>query len=82
MNSFNGTWRDQNGATITVTGTANLLTINYNNGRPTFQGCEVDLTSPVINVNFTDDRPFVGALGVNGGQTQIFWNNATVWTKI
>lgn len=82
MSSFNGTWQDQNNAKITINGSQNFLTVTYDNGRGPFQGYEINLTSPVIDVNFTDDQPYVGVLGINNGQTQIFWINATVWTKI
>lgn len=87
MDAFNGKWKvkkdekDEKDVEIVVTGEKNFLTVKYSNGRGPFQGFEIDLTSPVINVNFTDDKPWVGVLGVNNGKTIIYWINGTTWTK-
>lgn len=77
-NTFNGTWVDGNNDTITVSETAGLITLKYSNGRGPFSGFEVDLYSPVISVNFADDRPFTGVLT---NSNTISWSNGTSWKK-
>ena len=77
MNDFQGQWNDGN-TSITVTSTANNVSVKYSNGRGPFTGYEIDLYSPVISVNFTDDKPFTGVL-VNGNT--IAWSNGTSWRK-
>lgn len=79
MSTFEGTWVDLNNDVISVSETANNIELMYSNGRGPFQGFEVDVTSAVINVNFTDDAPFTGVLSED--KNKIFWSNETVWTR-
>lgn len=81
MELFNGKWKDLNGDVIVISGKENFLTVKYDNGRGPFQGFVVNLTSPVINVDFTDDKSSVGVLGSVDGKTNIYWVNGTIWTK-
>lgn len=79
MNAFLGTWKDQSGVVIVIDEHANIASVKMNNGRGPFAGFEVDLYSPVLSVNFTDDAPFTGVLSVD--KSKIFWSNGTVWTR-
>jgi hypothetical protein len=82
---FNGSWTDLNGTQITITSEADILTVQYANGRGPFPGVSATLGSPVIYVDFTDHRPFTGVLTVESnregpGGNRILWSNGTVWT--
>ena len=77
---FDGTWTDQNGDTITVTSQDQLLTAKYSNGRGPFNGVAAEVGAAVIYMNFVDDRPGTGVMGVNGNG-QILWNNGTQWKQ-
>lgn len=85
MDSFNGLWTDLNGTKITVEESDNKISITYDNGRGPFHGYEVDetpngpLAAPVIDVNFTDDRPGTGVLARGGAA--IYWDNGTQWMR-
>lgn len=79
MDSFNGTWIDQQNVKITVTEKNNIATVTYSNGRGPFHGFEVNFPAPVLTVDFTDDAQFSGVLSKNG--TSIYWNNGTTWKK-
>lgn len=84
MNSFNGTWKDEASAIITVTEAENIATVKYNNGRGPFSGFELDLGTPVVNVYFSDGvQPSAGAqAGVMSIDSKtITWSNGTVWTR-
>ncbi|MEM6685943.1 MAG: hypothetical protein AAF617_09195 [Bacteroidota bacterium] len=85
MNAFQGTWRDQDGATISVSEENNHATLKYDNGRGPFHGIEIDLGSPVVNVNFTDGvQPAAGVQAgvMNFAKTTITWSNETVWKRV
>lgn len=79
MSSFAGTWVDQNDTTIQINSHENILRVEMSNGRGPFHGFELELTSPVLCVNFRDDASFVGALSNDG--YVIHWNNGTFWRK-
>lgn len=79
MSTFKGKWVDLNNDIISVSETANNIELMYSNGRGPFQGFEVDLTSSVINVNFTDGKPHTGVLSED--KKKIFWSNETVWKR-
>lgn len=85
MNSFNGQWGDQDGQTITIEESNNAISsLKYTNGRGPFQGKEIDLGSPVINVNFSDGvQPAAGEQAgvLHFDNKTITWSNGTVWTK-
>ncbi len=77
QNAFAGTWANGN-LVITIEEKQNIITsVKLSDGRPIFQGFEVDLYAPIISVNFSDDAPFTGVLSGN----KILWSNGTVWTK-
>lgn len=83
---FDGSWTDMNGTQITITSEADIVTVNYGNGRGPFPGVSVTIGSPVIYVDFTDHRPFTGVLTVESklgghGGNKILWSNETVWTR-
>jgi hypothetical protein len=85
MNAFKGQWKDQDGAIITVEESNNHARLSYNNGRGPFTGVEIDLGSPVVNVNFSDGKQPAAGLqaGVmNFKENRITWSNETVWEKI
>jgi len=85
MDSFNGTWTDQDGNTITIQENNNIITSrNYSNGRGPFQGYELDLGSPVITVDFSDG--VTPDAGLQSGvllfdNITIVWSNDTRWTR-
>lgn len=79
MSTFEGKWKDLKKDIITVSETANNIELKYENGRGPFNGFEVDLTSAVINVNFTDEAPQTGVLSED--ENKIFWSNETVWSR-
>ncbi len=84
MNAFQGTWKDQDGATITVKEENNKATVTYNNGRGPFNGTEIELGSPVVNVDFSDGsvpRAGVQAGVMNFAKNTITWSNETVWKR-
>ena len=80
MTAFIGKWTSDSDPSevITVSGGSNFTSVKYANGRGPFNGFVLDLTSPTIDVDFTDDAPFVGAL--SGSNGKIYWNNGTVWS--
>ncbi len=78
-NLFIGKWKDENGSTIAVTGSKDLITVKYDNGRGPFTGYEAKLISPIISVDFSDKTPYSGVLSSNG--SKIYWGNDTVWLK-
>lgn len=77
MNSFAGTWIDENDTEISVEQTENIATVAFSNGRGPFAGFEVDLYAPVLSVNFSDDAPFTGVLA----GSSIQWSNGTAWNR-
>jgi hypothetical protein len=84
MDTFNGTWLDQDGATITVDSSNNFATLKYSNGRGPFSGFEIELGSSVVNVDFTDGvAPAAGVQAgvINFDKNSITWSNGTVWKR-
>lgn len=82
MNTFAGQWIDQDGATITVEQERNFATLKYSNGRGPFEGFQINLATPVINVDFSDGPQWTAGEQVglqhSDGKT-ITWSNGTVW---
>jgi hypothetical protein len=83
---FDGSWTDLNGTQITITSEADVLMVQYANGRGPFTGVSVIIGSPVIYVDFTDHRPFTGVLTVESKRdpqagNKILWSNETVWSR-
>ena len=79
MDSFEGTWKDASGTTITVKQEGQIVTLTYPNGRGPFQGQLLPAYPPVIQVIFSDTgEKALGKLGVN----QIAWSNTTTWTRV
>ncbi|HEU0012813.1 MAG TPA: hypothetical protein VFQ45_03980 [Longimicrobium sp.] len=83
---FDGSWTDLSDTRITITSEADILTVVYSNGRGPFPGVSVTIGSPVIYVDFTDERPFTGVLTVESNRepvpgSKILWSNGTVWTR-
>ncbi|MEL6559086.1 MAG: hypothetical protein AAFQ94_12935 [Bacteroidota bacterium] len=84
MNKFEGTWKYQDSTIITVVNNNNFLELSYSNGRGPFNGMQLDLGSPVINVFFNDGmKPDAGVQAgvVNFAGDKITWSNDTVWEK-
>jgi len=79
MDFFNGTWIDEAGVKISITGANNHVEVKYSNGRGPFHGLTLELAQHVINVDFTDDKPFTGVSSVNG--KLIYWANGTTWKR-
>mgnify|MGYP001790690864 CR=1 FL=1 len=84
MNPLTGTWIDQDGVEITSVETNKLGLLSYSNGRGPFTALQVNLASPVINVDFNDgtqpDAGYQTGL-MNFSKDQITWSNDTVWNK-
>jgi hypothetical protein len=78
---FDGSWTDHGHQQITITSEGDIVSVKYGNGRGPFTGVSVTIGSPVIYVDFTDDRPFTGVLAQGGGGAKIMWSNETVWTR-
>lgn len=77
MNSFNGTWVDQQNVVITINGPATAVTVVYSNGRGPFQGT-INTSTSQITVNFTDDGGNkTGTL--SNKNSEINWDNGTTW---
>ncbi len=84
MNAFEGKWKDQGGLIITVTEQNNMAQLNYSNGRGPFSGFELDLGTPVVNVDFSDGvQPDAGLqAGVMSiDHSTITWSNETKWVR-
>lgn len=87
MSAFIGTWKDQDGATITVekaNGSSVNYSLKYSNGRGPFSGYSVDLGSTVVSVDFSDGsvpRAGLQAGVINFDGNTINWSNQTVWKK-
>ena len=80
MNAFAGTWVDNNGDSINVTENGNLASLTYSNSRGPFNGFEVDLNAPVLNVHFADSNETLAGVLVSGpGTRAIAWSNGTTW---
>lgn len=79
MDFFDGTWIDEPGTKISVSGSNNNLVVKYGNGRGPFHGSSLKLSQNVINVDFTDDQPLTGVSSVKGDL--IYWANGTVWKR-
>ncbi len=85
MDSFNGTWIDLADTEITVVEKDGKVEVKYSNGRGPFNGYTLyetpngRLAAPVIDVNFTDDKPGTGVLAQGGGA--IYWDNGTQWRR-
>lgn len=77
---FHGIWTDENDTRIIVTHRDAVVYATYETGdRGPFTGVALELGSPVVYVNFTDDRAFTGVMTVD--KSQILWSNSTVWTR-
>lgn len=77
MNSFYGTWIDQQNVIITISGSGTSATVTYSNGRGPFQST-INTSTSQITTNFTDDGGNkTGTLSNNN--SQIDWDNDTVW---
>ncbi|MBC8754643.1 hypothetical protein H2O64_08150 [Kordia sp. YSTF-M3] len=79
MDFFNGVWIDEAKVEIKVSGSNNHLEVKYSNGRGPFHGLSIQLAQAVINVDFTDDKPFTGVASVSGDL--IYWANGTTWRR-
>ncbi|GAB5522475.1 MAG: hypothetical protein Roseis2KO_03470 [Roseivirga sp.] len=81
MSNFAGTWKDLADAIIDIKAKGRQLTIQYPPGRGAgpFQGHEIDLYHPVIDVNFYDKIPETGVL--SNDRTTIYWGNGSKWVR-
>lgn len=79
MSKFSGTWVDEAHDRIEVTSDARILTVTFRGPRGTFTGSDLDLSNPVIYVNFSDIRPETGVLS-NDGNT-IYWGAGSKWVR-
>lgn len=79
-NSFAGVWADLKGDSIKVSEDNNIVSVQYTTGRGPFNGFEIDLNAPVINVYFTDLSESLTGVLVSGESTSIAWSNGTTWT--
>ena len=85
MNSFIGTWTDQENSTISVLKTKQTdaimyVSVTYDTGRGPFDGSIQASSDHVITVNFTDDEGIkTGTLSED--KSRINWSNHTVWTR-
>jgi len=84
MEAFNGKWKDQNNDIITIEESNNMAVLKYSNGRGPFSGYGIDLGSPVISVNFSDDsnpKESLQAGVMDFSKKSITWSNTTVWKR-
>jgi len=84
MEAFNGKWKDQNNDIITIEESNNMAVLKYSNGRGPFSGYGLDLGSPVISVNFSDDsnpKESLQAGVMDFSKSSITWSNTTVWKR-
>jgi len=84
MDAFKGKWKDQNNDIISIEESNNMAILKYSNGRGPFSGYGLDLGSPVISVNFSDDsnpKESLQAGLMDFSKNTITWSNTTVWRK-
>ncbi len=62
---------------------SNYVSVEYFDGdspyRGPFNGFDMKLADPIIDVDFTDDSPFSGVYAEK--EDKIYWGNGTVWER-